>query len=87
MDTPLQWQVMDILLLLFDLVVAVGVWLKKPCAAVAFPLGLWRLQFLPYTVWQSQFVQTPADTEVSNGLLGTKAIAIALLVLAVGLKR
>ena len=87
MDTPLLWRVMDILLLLFDVVVAVGLWLKKPWAAIAFPLGLLMLQFVPYTVWRSQFVQTPADAEVLNGLMGTEAIAIVLLMLLVGLKR
>ena len=87
LETPLLWRVMDILLLGFDVAVAIGLWQRRLWAAIAFPCGLVVLQLIPYTVWRSQFVQSAADAKVLNSLLGSEVVLIAVLMLLLGFKR
>jgi hypothetical protein len=47
METPVHWRVMDIILLLFNAIVAIGLWVRVPWAVVAFVLGIIALQIIP----------------------------------------
>lgn len=78
-EMPIHFRVMDLLLLIFNGVVAVGLWSKSPWAVIAFVLGLVLLQIIPYTVFRQHFVQTPEDASTLNGLIGTEIVLIALL--------
>ena len=79
-DTPNHWRVMDVVLLIFNVVVAVGLWIKKPWAVVAFVGGILLLQIVPYTVFRHEFVQTPEQAKTLTGLVGTLLLLLAILV-------
>ena len=70
---------MDVVLLVFDVVVAIGLWVKKPWAIVAVFLGIMLLQWIPYTVFRRHFIQSLADPGTLNGLIGTEVLLLAIL--------
>ena len=79
LETPLLWRVMDGVLLTFDLIVGVGLWLKQPWSPIALVVGLIALQGIPYTLFRQYFVETPEQAATLNSLLGTEAILLAIL--------
>ena len=86
-EQPALWRVMDVVLLVFNVVTAVGLWLRQPWAVVCLVAGLVLLQFVPYTIFREHFVRVPADAATLNGLLGTEALLLAILVALVLLQR
>ena len=78
-QTPRLFRAMDVVLLVFDLVVAAGLWIRKPWAVVAFVCGLVLLQILPYTLFRQHFVRSPEDVRTLNGLLGTELVLLLML--------
>ena len=64
-DTPSLWRTMDLVLLLFNVVVGVGLWQRQPWAVVALVGGVIVLQVVSYTVFRNQFVRGPEDTATS----------------------
>ena len=86
-QTPLIWRVMDVVLLVFNIVVAVGLWRRAPWSVVAYVSGILALQVVPYTLFRKEFVRSPADATALNGLLWTHAVLFAvLLILLLGRK-
>ncbi len=87
LQTPLLWRCLDVILLGFDSVTAIGLWTGSVWSVGALGIGLLTLQFLPYTVWRSQFVVTPDDASTLNGLLGTEALILVGFGILMGLKK
>ena len=78
-QTPILWQVMDIVLLGFDLLVAWGLWQKKAWSAIAFTLGIVVLQIIPYTAFRSYFIVTSEDSMILNQMLILETILVGIL--------
>ena len=78
-EMPVHWRVMDVILLVFNVTVAYGLWMKQPWAVLAFVGGVVLLQIVPYTVFRQHFVQTAGDTQTLNGLIGMHLILLAVL--------
>ena len=87
LSTPLLWRSMDVALLIFNVVAAIALWQKLPWSIWLVFGGIILLQWVPYTLWRSQFVLKPEDTQTLNGLIGTEAILLALLALLLWLKK
>lgn len=81
LTTPLLWRGMDVVLLGFDLVAAIALWRGWRWSMKLIFGGMIGLQFLPYTVWRSQFVLQAGDAQILNGLLGTEAILLVIFAL------
>lgn len=86
-ETPLLHRVMDVVLLSFNIVVAAGLWLRKPWGVVAFVVGILLLQIVPYTLFRSHFIQAPEDVKALNGLVVTEILLLALLITTILLKK
>jgi hypothetical protein len=86
-ETPVLGRVMDIVLLLFNAVVAIGLWVRVPWSVVAFVLGIIALQIIPYTVRRPSFADMPAHPKAINGLVVTMIVLLAVLVGLVAAKR
>ena len=86
-DTPVVWQTMDVVLLLFNIVVGVGLWQRRSWAVVTLVGGVVLLQLVPYTVFRERFVRGAEDIATLNGLLGTWVILLAVLTVLVVTKR
>lgn len=85
--TPHLWQVMDILLLAFNLVTAIALWLGVAWSIWLLVGGILTLQILPYTLWRSHFVLKPEDAQTLNSLLGTEILMLSILFLLLWLKK
>ncbi|NEP16351.1 MAG: hypothetical protein F6J97_05525 [Leptolyngbya sp. SIO4C1] len=79
LTTPLLWRVMDVVLLLFNAIAAVGLWYRQAWAVAAFVVGLVALQIVPYTVFRQQFIEAPEQAQVLNGLVGTELALLLVL--------
>ena len=79
MTTPLLWRVMDVVLLVFNGVVAVGLWRRDQWAVVALVVGVVLLQLVPYTLLREHFAQTPEDASTLSGLVGTLTLLLVVL--------
>ena len=86
-ETPIHWRVMDVVLLGFNVVVGVGLWLRAPWAVVAFALGILAFQLIPYTIFRQYFGETPEQLSTLNGLVVTWIVLLAVLALLVVPKR
>ena len=78
-EIPFHYRLMDVVLLVFNVVTGVGLWNKKPWAALAFVAGLVLFQIVPYTVFREHFIQSAEDAATLNGLIGTELILLAIL--------
>lgn len=84
LEFPRLWQTMDVLLLGFDLIVAMGLIYRKTWAVITLFAGILFLQIIPFTVFRSYFVTRPADENLLNSLLGMEiSLLLVLLVLIV----
>ncbi len=86
-ETPIHWQIMDIVLLIFDLTTSIGLWFKKTEAIIAFLMGIMLLQIVPYTIFRQYFITVPQDNVTLNGLIITELILIIILVTLIVLKK
>ncbi len=77
---PAIWRVMDVVLLIFNLVVGIGLWLKTPWAVIAFVAGVVALQLVPYTLFRSHFIETPEHASTLNGMVIFWIIVLAVLI-------
>jgi hypothetical protein len=76
LGTPLLWRTMDVGLLGFDIVTAIALWRGLAWSIWLVFGGMALLQFVPYTLFRSQFVLKPEDAQTLNGLLGTEALLL-----------
>jgi hypothetical protein len=86
-DTPVLWRVMDVVLLAFNIVVAIALWFRLPWSLVAFIIGIIALQLIPYTIFRSHFIETPSQAQALNGLIATHLILLAVLAGLILLRR
>lgn len=87
LSTPLLWRVLDIVLLAFDVVAAVGLWRGLGWSVWFVFGGIILLQFVPYTLLRSHFILKPEDAQTLNGLLGTESLLLAIFALLLWLKK
>lgn len=87
LSTPLLWRVMDVLLLIFDIVTAIGLWQGLIWSIWLVFSGILLLQFLPYTLWRSQFILKPEDAQTLNGLLGTEGLLLVIFAVLIWRKK
>ena len=87
LKTPLLWRSLDILLLGFDIVVAIGLWQGVVWSVWLVFTGILLLQFLPYTLLRSHFILKPEDAQTLNSLLGTEALLLGIFALLLWLKK
>ena len=78
LDTPMLWRVMDIVLLAFDVVTAIALWMGLAWSVLVLFGGIISLQILPYTIWRSQFISKPEDGAVLNQLIGVELIMLSI---------
>ena len=78
LDTPMLWRVMDIVLLAFDVVTAIALWMGLAWSVLVLFGGILSLQILPYTIWRSQFISKPEDGAVLNQLIGVELIMLSI---------
>ena len=86
-DTPVLWRTMDVVLLVFNIVVGIGLWQRQSWSIVALVGGVVVLQVVPYTLFRSQFVRGPEDAATLNGLLWTWVVLLGALGVLVALRR
>ncbi len=77
----------DVMLMLFDVVVAIGLWRGFPWSVWLVFSGILLLQFVPYTLLRSQFVLKPEDGQTLNSLLGTEASLLGIFALLLWLRK
>lgn len=82
-STPLLWRVMDIVLLFFNGVIGVGLWLKQPWAIMGFVAGIVAFQLVPYTVFRQHFIQTAEHAATLNGMVIFWIVVLAVLAFVV----
>ncbi|MGD1942746.1 MAG: hypothetical protein ACFB0G_15670 [Leptolyngbyaceae cyanobacterium] len=87
LSTPLLWRGLDITLLIFDVVTAVGLWRGLGWSVWSVFGGITLLQVVPYTMLRSQFILKPEDAQILNGLLGTEGALLAIFALLLWLKK
>lgn len=87
LSTPLLWRGLDIVLLLFNGAIALGLWRGTRWATWGLFGGMLLLQFMPYTLLRSRFISQPEDAQVLNSLLGTEAVLLGLFALLLWLDR
>ena len=85
--SPLLWQVMDVGLLVFDIVAAIGLFRGFAWSVWLVFGGIVLLQFMPYTLLRSQFVFKPSDVETLNSLLGTEVLLLAIFAILIWLRK
>ena len=77
-EFPMLWRVMDVVLLLFNIVVIVGLTLRLPWSVFVLFIGMVCLQIIPYTAFRSRFVTQPEDHATLDGLIATEAILLLI---------
>lgn len=87
LSTPLLWRGMDVVLLLFNGICAIGLWRGLSWSVGLTFGGILLLQFVPYTVFRSRFILQPEDAQTLNGLLGTEALLLGIFALLLWLKK
>lgn len=87
LETPLLWRILDILLLVFNIGVAIALFCKLPISVLILVTGLILFQFIPYTFFRSYFLIKPEDAATLNGLLGTEVLLLLVLFLLIYFKK
>ena len=77
-ESSFLWRIMDVVLLSFDITVAIALFLGLVWSVWLLFCGIIGLQILPYTVWRSQFISKPEDGAVLNQLIGTELIILSI---------
>ena len=81
------WRVMDVVLLAFNIVLAIALWFRLPWSLIAFIIGIVALQLIPYTVFRSHFIETPGQAQALNGLIATHLVLLAILAALIMLRK
>ncbi|NEQ70579.1 MAG: hypothetical protein F6K21_34830 [Symploca sp. SIO2D2] len=87
MSTPLLWRGLDIVLLMFDIVSTIALWQGLAWSVLLVFSGIILFQFVPYTLFRSQFILKPEDAQILNGLLGTEALLLGVFALLLWLRK
>lgn len=87
LQTPLLWRSLDLVLLSFNLVAAIGLWRGLEWSVGLVFAGILLLQIVPYTIFRAQFIQQPEDAQLLNGLLGTEALLLLVFAVLIAFKK
>ncbi len=79
LETPLTWQIGDIVYGILDLAAAIGLWQGKTWGIICFLVGIIS-QFVIYTIFIDYFAFTQQQRETIYGLLGTEVILLSVFV-------
>ena len=86
-ESQLHLRVMDVVLLVFNVVVGLGLWLRRPWAVVAFAAGIVAFQIIPYTLFRQYFMQRPEDAGTLVGLVLTVSLLLGVLLFLILVKK
>lgn len=75
-EFPMVWRVMDVVLLIFNIIVIIGLVFRFTWSVYLLFSGLIVLQIIPYTVFRSHFVTSPNDHSTLNGLIATEVVLL-----------
>ena len=78
-EMTLPIRTLDVVLLVFDIVVAIGLWFKRPWAVIAMVAGIILLQIIPFTVFRHYFMLTPEHGIMLNNLVTLDLIILVIL--------
>jgi len=84
---PIQFQIADPVLLLFDLVVGLGLWRKRFWAVIAWISGVILLQFIPILFFWDAFATDAVQRRSLQGLLVSNALFLGVFAVLVLRKR
>ncbi|MDJ0579813.1 hypothetical protein [Crocosphaera sp.] len=87
LETPLLWRVMDIILLIFDVIIAISLWFHSFSGIITFFFCIILLQIIPYTLFRQYFITKPEDIETLNGLVGTEIVLMTMLIMLIVAKK
>ena len=87
LSTPLLWRVMDVILLCFNIITAIALWLAFTWSIWLLFTGMILFQFIPYTLMRSQFILKPDDAQTLNGLLITEIIILVIFAVLIWWKK
>jgi len=79
LETPLTWQIGDVVYGILDFAVVIGLWQGKAWGIVCFLVAILS-QFFIYTVFLDAFTLTPEHRQTIYSLLGTEAILLLVFV-------
>ena len=79
LETPLTFQILDVVLLVLDLTMAIGLWKRKAWSVILLLVVLFVFQFIPYTLFLDYFARTVEDRQTILGLLGTETLLVAIM--------
>lgn len=77
LETPLTWQIGDIIYGILDIVTVIGLWQRKAWGISCFLIGILS-QFLIYTVFIDYFAFTEQQRTTIYSLLGTEVILLLI---------
>ena len=86
-ESQLHFRIMDVVLLAFNVVVGLGLWLRQSWAVVAFSVWMVLFQIIPYTLFRQYFIQRPEDASTLAGLVGTVALLLGVLIVLIVAKK
>ncbi len=69
LETPVLWRAMDVVLLLFNVVVGIGLWAKILWAVISFVGGILLLQIVPYTLFKRHCIETNEHATTLEGMV------------------
>ena len=78
-EITLPMRILDVVLLVFNIVVAIGLWLKKPWSVVVLVTGIVLLQIIPITIFRQYFILTPEHGGMLNKMATSELIMLAIL--------
>ncbi|MFC1760348.1 hypothetical protein ACFLZD_02370 [Candidatus Neomarinimicrobiota bacterium] len=78
-EITLPMRILDVVLLVFNIVVAIGLWLKKPWAVVVLVIGIVLLQIILFTIFRQYFILTPEHGRMLYKLATSDLIMLAIL--------
>ena len=87
LETPLHWRLMDIILLIFDVIIAISLWVYSFSGIIAFFVAIILLQIIPYTLFRQSFITKPEDLETLNGLVGSEIFLMTILIILIVAKK
>ena len=79
LETPITWQVGDIVYGILDIAAVIGLWQGKAWGIICFLVGIIS-QFVIYTLFIDYFAFTQQQRETIYGLLGTEIILLLVFV-------
>ncbi|MFC1784938.1 hypothetical protein ACFL0J_04845 [Candidatus Neomarinimicrobiota bacterium] len=78
-EITIPMRILDVVLLVFNIVVAIGLWLKKPWAIVALVTEIVLLQIIPFTLFRHHFILSPEHGIMLNKLMASDLIMLSIL--------